>query len=93
MARARAKTKDRARRDAAFIASQRRLARRRTLVGALGFVPLVASLGCTATAGALPICAIPREAYLAVWAMIFGTFVGLTIRLYRERRRHERAGA
>lgn len=93
MARKRGPAKDRAKRDAAFVASQRRLARRRTVVGALGFVPLTASLACSATAGALPFCAIPREVYLAVWAMIFGTFVGLTIRLYRERRRYERAQA
>ena len=30
---------------------------------------------------------------LSLWAGVFGTFVGLTIRLYRERRTYERAQA
>ena len=91
MARKRSAAKDRARRDAEFIARQKGIARTRTLVGAFGFIPLLASLACATTTGALPFCAIPREWYLAVWAGIFGTFIGLTIRLYRERRSYERA--
>lgn len=90
MARKRSAAKDQARRDAEFNAGQKRVARMRTWVGAFGFVPLLASLACTSTTGALPFCAIPREWYLAVWAGVFGTFVGLTIRLYRERRKYQR---
>ncbi len=90
MARKPSAAKDKARRDAEFTARQKRIARIRTWVGAFGFVPLIASLACTSTTGALPFCAIPREWYLAIWAGVFGTFVGLTIRLYRERRKYER---
>ncbi len=90
MARKGSAAKDKARRDAEFTARQKRIARTRTWVGAFGFVPLLASLACTSTTGALPFCAIPREWYLAVWAGVFGTFVGLTIRLYRERRKYQR---
>lgn len=84
--------KERARREAEFRARMRRIARLRTLVGLAGFVPLAAALICTPSAGALPFCAIPREWFLALWAAIFGTFVGLTIRMFRERRSHARAG-
>lgn len=93
MARKRSAAKDKARRDSEFIAGQKRIRRLRTWVGAFGFVPLLASLACSSTTGAFPFCAIPREWYLAVWAGVFGTFVGLTIRLYRERRTYERAQA
>lgn len=68
-----------------------RLRRVRAIVGALGFVPLVASLLCST--GAAPFfCVIPREIYLAVWAAIFGWFIGLTVRMWRERRAFARAG-
>lgn len=83
--------KERARREAESQARLRRIGRLRTLVGLSGFVPLAAALVCTPSAGALPFCAIPREWFLAVWAGIFGTFVGLTIRMFRERRDHARA--
>lgn len=86
----RTRGKQRTRRDAEFRARMGRLGRLRTWVGALGFVPLGAALACTGTTGALPFCAIPREWYLAVWAAIFGTFVGLTVRMFRERRAHLR---
>ena len=82
--------RQRARRDAEFRAHLRRIGRLRTWVGALGFVPLAAALACSQSAGALPFCAIPREWYLALWAAIFGTFIGLSIRLFRERRSHAR---
>lgn len=71
--------------------TERRLRRQRTVVGVLGVAPLLGSLGCTTGVVAL-FCAVPREWYLAVWAAIFGTFLGLTIRLILERRRFERAG-
>jgi hypothetical protein len=69
-----------------------RLRRLRTGVGALGFVPLVASLLCTSGWVAL-FCAVPREIYLGLWAVIFGTFLGLTVRMWRERRAFAREAA
>lgn len=80
----------RAQREALFAARMRRLGRLRTIVGMLGFIPLTATLACTMTTGALPFCAIPRDWYLLMWAGVFGTFVGLTIRQIRERRRYQR---
>lgn len=80
----------RAQREAAFAARMRRLGRLRTIVGMLGFIPLTATLACGVTTGALPFCAIPRDWYLLMWAGVFGTFVGLTIRQIRERRRYQR---
>lgn len=87
------RAKQRARRDADFRARMKRTSRLRTWVGALGFLPLTAALACNVSLGALPFCAIPREWYLAVWAGIFGTFVGLSIRMFRERRSHARSEA
>lgn len=84
------RARQQARRDAELRARLRRLGRLRAWVGALGFVPLAAALACSLGAGAFPFCAIPREWYLALWAAIFGTFVGLTIRMFRERRSHAR---
>lgn len=66
-----------------------RLRRTRTIVGALGFAPLILSLLCGF--GAEAICVVPREIYLAIWAGLFGTFIGLTIRMWIERRRFARA--
>ena len=86
----RTRGKQRARREAEFRARMRRLGRVRTWVGAFGFVPLAAALACGQSAGSFPFCAIPREWYLAVWAAIFGILVGLTIRMFRERRSHAR---
>ena len=63
----------------------KRIKRTRTVIGLVGFVPLFASLFC---AGFL--CAVPREIYLGLWAAIFGTFLGLTIRMWRERREFAR---
>jgi hypothetical protein len=76
-----------------FEARMARIARTRTLVGLVGFVPLTMSLAC-ATIDLGPVCGVPREIYLGLWAAIFGTFLGLTIRMWRERRAFERnAGA
>jgi hypothetical protein len=69
------------RRRAEFEARMARIRRTRTVVGLVGFLPLLASLFCV---GAL--CGIPREIYLGLWAAVFGTFLGLTIRMWRERR-------
>lgn len=78
-------------RRAVFFEQQRRLKRRRTIVGSLGFLPLGASLfGCTG--GLLDIlCLVPREVWMLLWAALFGSFLGLTIRLILERRRFDRA--
>jgi hypothetical protein len=63
-----------------------RLKRYRTAVGFLGLVPLVGSLACDS--GVLLFC-VPWSWYMAVWAAVFGAFVGLSIRLVRERRQFE----
>lgn len=76
---------------AAFEASQKRTAKRRTVIGALGFIPLAATLIPCGAAGPLDVlCQIPREAWLVAWAAVFGSFLGLTIRLILERRRYAR---
>ena len=71
---------------AAYQAREQRLKRARTVVGFLGLVPLVGSLACD---GGLLLFCIPWSWYMAVWAAVFGAFVGLSIRLVRERRRFE----
>ena len=95
---AKKKRKDRADRDAEkrraeFIASQQKLGRRRNLVGLLGILPLAATLGC----GGVPVldllCTIPRDVWLLIWAALFGSFLGLTIRLVLERRKFQREAA
>jgi hypothetical protein len=74
-----------------FLAQQRSLGRRRTIVGALGFVPLAGYVGCGS--GITALCGIPVEIWLAIWAAFFGSFLGLTIRLVLERRRFARGEA
>lgn len=71
----------------AFKAKDARLRRARTIVGFLGLVPLLGSQSCES--GFVITCAVPRELYLAMWAAIFGAFIGLSIRLVLERRRFE----
>lgn len=78
-------------RRADFAAGQRKLARRRTFVGLLGFVPLGASLVCGTGTPLDALCVVPREAWLLIWAALFGSFLGLTIRLVLERRKFEKA--
>jgi hypothetical protein len=73
------------RRRVEFEARMARIKRTRTVIGFVGFFPLVASLFCVGV-----LCAIPREIYLGLWAAIFGTFLGLTIRMWRERREFAR---
>jgi hypothetical protein len=82
--------RDAEKRRAAFHAGQKRLAGRRTLIGIVGFVPLGATLGCGLGPPFDALCAVPREVWLLIWAALFGSFLGLTIRLIRERRRFER---
>lgn len=79
-----------ARRRGAFELKMARLRRIRSIVGAVGFVPLVASLLCLTGADAF--CLVPREVYLGIWAALFGSFLGLTIRMWRERRQFQRSG-
>jgi len=70
---------------------QKRLARRRTFVGLLGFIPLAVSLGCGSGLSLGPLCALQPNVWLLIWAALFGSFLGLTIRLVLERRKFEKA--
>jgi hypothetical protein len=74
-----------------FEADQRSLRRRRTFIGALAFIPLGGALGCGA--GLQLLCQIPQEWWLAIWAALFGSFLGITIRLFLARRRFRRGVA
>ena len=69
-----------------YRAREQRLKRMRNTVGFLALIPLAGQLACDA--GAVPFC-VPLSWYLAIWAAVFGAFVGLSIRLVRERRRFE----
>jgi len=71
-----------------FEADQKSLRRRRTFIGALAFIPLGGALGCGV--GVQVLCQIPQEWWLAIWAALFGSFLGITIRLFLERRRFRR---
>jgi hypothetical protein len=79
------------RRQMLFEADQRSLRRRRTFVGALGFIPLVGALGCGA--GLQLACQVPQEWWLAIWAALFGSFLGITIRMFLARRRFLRGAS
>lgn len=70
---------------------QRRLGRRRTYVGLLGFIPLGVSLGCGSAINLGPFCTLSPDVWLLIWAALFGSFLGLTIRLVLERRKFEKA--
>ena len=35
-------------------------------------------------------CQVPQEWWLAIWAALFGSFLGITIRLFLERRKFRR---
>jgi hypothetical protein len=74
-----------------FEASQLSLRRRRTFIGALGFIPIAGALGCGV--GLQVLCQVPQEWWLAIWAALFGSFLGITIRLFLERRRFLRGAA
>lgn len=60
-------------------------------MGLLGVFPLVASLGCGSGTFIDVLCVVPREWWLLIWAGLFGSFLGLTIRLVLERRRFQKA--
>ena len=81
------------RRREKYAQDRKRLERRRTIIGVLALIPLAA------WAAQLPFSPLgfiglpPRDAWLLIWAALFGSFLGLTIRLILERRRFERAAA
>jgi hypothetical protein len=74
----------------AFLAGQRRLERRRLVVGSLGFLPLVGWLGCGSGTPLDALCFISRDVWILVWAALFGSFLGITIRLILERRKFQK---
>jgi hypothetical protein len=82
------------RRRIAFETEQRKIVRRRTVIGllgvALGIVPFIVSLSCPTGTLVDQLCAVPVNVWLLIWAASFGSFLGLTIRLILERRRFER---
>jgi len=67
-----------------------RLQRQRNVIGFLGLVPLVFSLGCGTGTAFDALCFLPRDIWLFVWAALLGSFIGLTIRLILERRRFQK---
>lgn len=79
-----------AKKRADFLAGQQRLGRRRTVIGLLGFIPLLASFVCGSGTPLEVLCVLPQSWWLLIWAALFGSFLGLTIRLILERRRFER---
>lgn len=79
-------------RRAEFEARQERIKRLRGIVSLAAVVPLVASLACGYT-NVPGVCAVPREIYLGIWAAVFGTFLGLTFRMWRDRRNFEKSAA
>lgn len=91
MAKKKRADREAARRVAQFQEQQRRLSRRRNILGVLGLIPLLAFASCDTPLALL--CAVPRDWLLLIWAAAFGSFLGLTIRLVLERRRYERAAA
>lgn len=59
-----------------------RIRRVRSIVGLVGFAPLLASI--------VGFAGIPPAIYLGLWAAVFGTFLGLSVRMWRERRAFQR---
>ncbi len=90
MAKKKRSDRDAQRKRAEFLANQQKLGRRRTVVGLLGFIPLLASLVCGTGTPLEVLCVLPQSWWLLIWAALFGSFLGLTIRLVLERRRFER---
>jgi hypothetical protein len=78
------------RRRAKYAGDRRRLERRRTIAGILALIPL-AAWALQLPFGPLDFLGVPaRDGWLLVWAALFGSFLGITIRLVLERRRFER---
>jgi hypothetical protein len=81
------------RRRAKYSEDRKRLERRRTVVGLLALIPLGA-WAAQVPFGPLDFLGVPpRDGWLLVWAALFGSFLGLTIRLVLERRRFQRGAA
>jgi hypothetical protein len=79
------------RREEALRLRLAQLRRVRTIVGAAGFLPLLASF--LAVSGVDVFRVLPVDAYLALWAGIFGVFIGLTIWMWWERRTFTRGAS
>ena len=86
----REKRADEKRREA-FAENQLSLRRRRRFIGALAFVPLLGTLGCSV--GITPVCAVPQEWWFAIFAAVFGSYLGINLRLFLERRKFQREAA
>jgi hypothetical protein len=81
------------RRRAKYTGDRKRLERRRTIVGLLALIPLGA-WAVQLPFGPLDFIGVPpRDGWLLVWAALFGSFLGITIRLVLERRKFERGAA
>ena len=75
---------------AKYADDRRRLERRRTIVGLLALIPL-AAWALQLPFGPLDFLGVPaRDGWLLVWTALFGSFLGITIRLILERRRFAR---
>lgn len=78
------------RRLAKVAEDRKRLERRRTIIGLLALIPLGA-WAVQLPFGPLDFIGVPpRDGWLLVWAALFGSFLGITIRLVLERRRQTR---
>jgi hypothetical protein len=85
--------KEEERRRTKYTEDRKRLERRRTIAGLLAVIPL-AAWALQLPFGPLDFLGIPpRDGWLLVWAALFGSFLGLTIRLVLERRKFERGAA
>ncbi len=81
--------KDAERRHVEFLAGQARIAKRRNVVALLALPILLLTLPCGTVPIPLP-CDLPREALLLVFSAIFGGYLGMTIRMFLDRRRYAR---
>jgi hypothetical protein len=75
----------------AFEVERQSLIKRRRFIGALAFLPLIGNLACPV--GIAPACAVPTEWWLAIFAALFGSYLGITLRLFLDRRRFARESA
>lgn len=67
------------------------LRRMRTTVGAAGFLPLIASF--LSLSGVEVFRVLSVDTYLALWAGIFGVFIGLSVWMWWERRSFARGAS
>ena len=78
-------------RRVAFAAGQRKIQARRRFVTFLFVIPMLGWIGCGSGTPLDVMCVLPRDTWILVWFALLGSFLGLTIRLYLERRRFEKA--